>query len=190
MNNELPRTDPRILRTRQLLRDAVIELLEEMEIEKISVNRIAERAQINRVTFYQHYRDLPDMLVKMSDAMIEEIQQVMSNYPEAAEKEEWPLLENLLKHIAENARFYKVMLTSRQVTIFTDRLFSLLSEIISARLDKKQGDPGIRATNVQREIAIWYGSSALIGTIVAWLRKDMPYSPAYLVKQIILLRAQ
>lgn len=51
MNNTTQRTDPRVLRTRQLLRDAVIELLEEMDIEKISVNRIAERAKINRVTF-------------------------------------------------------------------------------------------------------------------------------------------
>ena len=36
------RTDPRILRTRQLLKDAFVDLLQEMDIEKISVNRIAQ----------------------------------------------------------------------------------------------------------------------------------------------------
>ncbi|WP_342437181.1 TetR-like C-terminal domain-containing protein [Paenibacillus sp. FSL L8-0436] len=89
-----------------------------------------------------------------------------------------------------NARFYKVILTSRQITIFTDRLFKLLSEMIAERLERKQGDPGDSSANIQREIAIWYGSAALIGTIVAWLRKDMPYTPSYLARQITLLRSQ
>ncbi|WP_438494808.1 TetR-like C-terminal domain-containing protein [Paenibacillus sp. IHBB 3054] len=190
MNKTTSRTDPRILRTRQLLRNAVIELLEEMDIEKISVNRIAERAKINRVTFYLHYRDLPDMLEKMADDMVEDIHQVVNNHSELADKEDWPLLENLLKHIEENARFYKVILTSRQITIFTDRLFKLLSEMIAERLERKQGDPGDSSANIQREIAIWYGSAALIGTIVAWLRKDMPYTPSYLARQITLLPSQ
>nr|WP_311625572.1 hypothetical protein [Peribacillus simplex] len=36
-------TDPRILRTRQLIKDAFVELLEEMDVQKITVNRLAER---------------------------------------------------------------------------------------------------------------------------------------------------
>ncbi|MBW4084596.1 TetR/AcrR family transcriptional regulator [Paenibacillus sp. S150] len=190
MDNPTNRTDPRVLRTRQLLRNAVIELLEEMDIEKISVNRIAERAKINRVTFYLHYRDIPDMLDKMADEMVEDIQQVLNNYSGLEDQEEWPLLENLLKHIGENSRFYKVILTTRQITVFSDRLFKLLSEIIVGRLEKKQSIPGIPAANIQREIAIWYGSAALIGTIVAWLRKDMPYTPSFLARQITALRSQ
>lgn len=84
MDKEMQRLDPRVLRTRQLLKNALVELLEEMEIEKISVNRIAERAGINRVTFYLHYRDLPDMLEKMADEMVEDIYKVVSNHPEQA----------------------------------------------------------------------------------------------------------
>src|SRR5690348_3590113 len=67
MNASTPRTDPRIVRTRKMLRDALVELLEEMDIEKISVNRLTQRATINRVTFYLHYRDISDMLEKMAD---------------------------------------------------------------------------------------------------------------------------
>lgn len=190
MDNTTPRIDPRVLRTRQLLRNAVIELLEEMDIEKISVNRLAERAQINRVTFYLHYRDIPDMLEKMADEMVEDIQKVLDDHSKLEESDEWPLLENLLKHIEQNARFYKIIFTTRQVTVFTDRLFKLQSELINDRLEKRQSPPGLTESNIQREIAIWYGSSALIGTIVAWLRKDMPYTPQYLAKQITMLRSQ
>ncbi|AIQ57066.1 TetR/AcrR family transcriptional regulator [Paenibacillus borealis] len=192
MTKTPPHTDPRVLRTRQLLRDAVIDLMEEMSIEKISVNRIAERAKINRVTFYLHYRDIPDMLEKMADDMAEDVLQVVSGYmenPEAAEGEQWPMLERLLTHIAENAKFYKIVLTSRKSTIFTDRLFKLMADIIATRVQRRLATRAASEVTVQKDIAVWYGSAALIGTIIAWLREDMPYSPQYLAKQITSLRS-
>lgn len=192
MDNKTPRTDPRIIRTRQLLRDAFVELLEEMDIEKISVNRLAERATINRVTFYLHYRDIPDMLVKMADDMIEDIRQVLDNTKlnlKSAEEEEWQMLVSLLEHIAKHAKFYKVILASNRTTIFTDRLLTLHTELVTERIERMGSDSFISTANIQKDIAIWYGSSALIGTIIAWLRKDMPYTPHFLAKQFYLLRS-
>lgn len=192
MGNRTSRTDPRILRTRQLLKDAFVELLQEMDIEKISVNRIAERATINRVTFYLHYRDIPDMLEKMADEMIEDINGILNHAPgnqNPTEEEDWPLLLNLLEHIAEHAKFYKVILASKRTPIFTERLLKLLTELITARVERMGSESFISTAGIQKEIAIWYGSSALIGTIVVWLRKDMPYTPLYLAKQFTLLRS-
>ena len=191
MNNPTSRTDPRILRTRQLIKDAVIELLQEMDIEKISVNRLAERATINRVTFYLHYRDIPDMLEKIADEMDQDIRQVMNDNSEGSilsDDDDFLLLVSLLKHIQEHAKFYKVILSSKQSTVFTDRLLKLITEMISARLERKKTDSNNDTENIQRDITIWYGSSALIGTIVAWVRKDMPYTPLFLAKQISMLR--
>ncbi|UUZ94011.1 TetR/AcrR family transcriptional regulator [Paenibacillus sp. P25] len=186
------RTDPRILRTRQLLRDSFIELLQEMDIEKISVNRLAERATINRVTFYLHYRDIPDMLEKMADEMVEEIQGVMKKTPanpDSPEEEELAMLIHLLEHIAEHAKFYKVILAMKRIPIFTDRSLKPLTELITAKIEQMEGGSSLSATGVQKDIAIWYGSSALIGTIVAWLRNDMPYTPQFLAKQFFMLRS-
>jgi AcrR family transcriptional regulator len=191
MDNRTTRIDPRVLRTRQLLKDAFVELLQEMDIEKISVNRIAERATINRVTFYLHYRDIPDMLEKMADEMIEDINRILTNATanqHTKEEEDWPMLVNLLEHFAEHAMFYKVVLASRRTPIFTDRMLRLLTELVTSRIER-MGDESVLATaGIQKDIAIWYGSSALIGTIVAWLRQDMPYTPVYLAKQFILMR--
>ncbi|MRN52174.1 TetR/AcrR family transcriptional regulator [Paenibacillus monticola] len=193
MNNTTPRTDPRILRTRQLIKDAVIELLQEMDIEKISVNRLAERATINRVTFYLHYRDIPDMLEKMADEMVQDIRQVMNRNPlnlNSTDEEDLLILVRMLEHIQEHAEFYKVILTSQQSTVFRDRLLSVITEMISTRLERGESDSNISTENIQKDITIWYGSSALIGTIIAWLRKDMPYTPLFLARQIALLRSQ
>ncbi|MEC0172105.1 TetR/AcrR family transcriptional regulator [Paenibacillus graminis] len=194
MNNTTPRTDPRVLRTRELLKDAVVELMEEMNVQKISVNRIAERAKINRVTFYLHYKDIPDMLEKMADEMVEDITKVVNSEDagnsEPGEHEDWPVLENLLKYIAANARFYKTVLASRRSSIFSDRLFNLIADMIAARVEKKERPADASTVAIQKDVAVWYGSAALIGTIIAWLRNDMPYTPQYLAKQITSLRHQ
>jgi len=54
----------------------------------VTVNRLAERATINRITFYLHYRDIPDMLEKMADDMIEEFSTVIKNTPAVGQTSE------------------------------------------------------------------------------------------------------
>jgi len=191
MKQDKPRIDPRIVRTRQLLKDAFVDLLQEMEIEKISVNRIAERATINRVTFYLHYRDIPDMLEKMADEMIEDIQNVLNLKPlnpSSGEEKDSLVLVSLLEHIAEHAKFYKVVLGSRRMPIFTERLLRMVSETIMKKLENER-ESYITKAGIQKDIAIWYGSAALLGTIVSWLRNDMPYTPQFLAQQYSLLRS-
>lgn len=48
-------TDPRVRRTRQWIRDALTELLQEKPFAAISITDLTKRAGIARVTFYQHY---------------------------------------------------------------------------------------------------------------------------------------
>src|SRR6202140_3022765 len=57
LHSDCERLDPRIRRTRQLLQDALRNLLEEKEFDKISVQDITEAATVNRATFYAHYED-------------------------------------------------------------------------------------------------------------------------------------
>lgn len=183
------RLDPRIVRTRRMLRDAFVELLEEMDVEKISVNKLAERATINRVTFYLHYRDIPDMMEKMADDMIDEINAIVqpdeSNAPQ--DQHENKTLR-LLEHIAQHYKFYKVILAAKRTTVFTERLLGLLTKMVTANVERADRNSALSDSGIQKDIAIWYGSAALIGTIIAWLREDMPYTPAFLAKQFNLFR--
>ena len=57
LHKDCERLDPRIRRTRQLLQDALRNLLEQKEFDKISVQDITEAATLNRATFYAHYAD-------------------------------------------------------------------------------------------------------------------------------------
>ena len=59
--------DPRVKRTRKLLEEAFVALLAEKTFHRISVQDIAERATVNRATFYAHFEDkfaLMDQLIR------------------------------------------------------------------------------------------------------------------------------
>jgi AcrR family transcriptional regulator len=60
-------TDPRILRSRRMLIDALTRLLAKKEFEDISVQEIADEATLNRATFYLHYPDKGALLHALSD---------------------------------------------------------------------------------------------------------------------------
>ncbi|MED4054553.1 TetR-like C-terminal domain-containing protein [Niallia taxi] len=183
-------TDPRIVRTRHLIKEAFVDLLKEMDIEKMTVSKIAARATISRVTFYLHYRDIPDMLEKMADDMIEDIQQILYARTEKqySSNADWLVLTSLLEHFAEHSSFYKETLGSRKTPIFMERLSNELTKMITERIKEKgNAKIGNGDEEIQTDIAMWYGSSALIGTIVAWLRNDLPYTPHFLAKQFYLL---
>ncbi|MBB3150915.1 AcrR family transcriptional regulator [Paenibacillus endophyticus] len=162
MSTKSQRTDSRVLRTRQLIRDAFIELLHELELEKITVNRIAERATINRVTFYLHYRDIPDMIDSLAEDMINEMQAILKDAHNQTGFS-MQIIVKLLEHIAENSNFYKVLLASKRIPVFTERLMELIADLITSRMNMREASSTL---NVQKDIAIWYGSAAFIGTNV------------------------
>lgn len=70
------KTDLRVKKTILAIGDAFLDLLDEKPFEKIQINDIAERAMINRGTFYLHYKDKYDLLEKTQDYMIEEIKRL------------------------------------------------------------------------------------------------------------------
>jgi AcrR family transcriptional regulator len=59
-------TDPRILRSRRMLMDALATLLIKKEFEDISIQEIADEATLNRATFYLHYPDKNALLQAMT----------------------------------------------------------------------------------------------------------------------------
>jgi AcrR family transcriptional regulator len=66
LHQQCEKLDPRIRRTRGLLQDALRNLLERKEFDKISVQDITEAATLNRATFYAHYADKFALLGEMT----------------------------------------------------------------------------------------------------------------------------
>lgn len=72
MNEEIQ--DRRVKRTKMLLQNALVDLMLEKAVGKISVKELTQQADVNRSTFYLHYLDIYDMLEQMENEFVETIQ--------------------------------------------------------------------------------------------------------------------
>ena len=66
--------DRRIKRTKMLLQNALVDLMLEKAVGKISVKELTQKADVNRSTFYLHYLDIYDMREQMENEFVETIQ--------------------------------------------------------------------------------------------------------------------
>ena len=66
--------DRRIKRTKMLLQNALVDLMLEKAVGKISVKELTQKADVNRSRFYLHYLDIYDMLEQMENEFVETIQ--------------------------------------------------------------------------------------------------------------------
>jgi AcrR family transcriptional regulator len=70
---ETETTDPRILRSRRMLMEALARLLMKKEFEDISIQEIADEATLNRATFYLHYPDKNALLQAMTESRFRDL---------------------------------------------------------------------------------------------------------------------
>lgn len=66
----MAKTDRRIQRTRELLQKALIDLIGERGYDAITIQDIAERANVGRTTFYAHYSTKDDLLMSCHEAIL------------------------------------------------------------------------------------------------------------------------
>lgn len=186
MSENTKKTDPRKVRTQALLREALIALMQEKPLEKISVKNLIERAQITRSTFYLHYLDKDDFIDKT-------ITQVLAEYEKRVQYfDELPYSEAILKrgkvffeYMSENADFYRAMLGSNGVPAFRIRLQQIgLNYFYKRYLPPMQNSANFEY-NHHLDFAVLanYIVSAKIGCVDYWLNSGMKLSPDFLAQR-------
>ena len=70
--------DRRVKYTKKIIKECFFELLNEKEINKITVSELCTKADINRATFYRYYIDIYDLLEKIQDDFINELKLISS----------------------------------------------------------------------------------------------------------------
>jgi AcrR family transcriptional regulator len=189
MSKKLEKLDPRVIRTRQMLCDALVSLIAEKGFDAITVQDIADRATLNRATFYLHYQDKHDLLVKSLRNAIDEL---MTDIGASTDEQgqlifESPLrpIKTIFEHVAQHARFYQVMLSAEGVPAFSAGVRDYMAEVTLRWLSATQPQP--QRSRVPLEIVASSLSWSLLGILIWWLEHDMPHSPEYMAGQFRLL---
>ena len=100
-------SDLRVRRTQKLLREALIELIEEQGFEALTVREITERAMVSRAAFYRNYHDKYDLVERIFDEAMQALFDAVAVPSSAHPPQIWI---KFFEHIAEYERLYRALL--------------------------------------------------------------------------------
>ena len=170
------RVDPRVLRTRRLLQDALLALARERSLDEISVADVADRATVNRSTFYQHYPDTDTLLADALDAQAAlvgaDLTQIQSGTGSGVTPD---VLVRYATHVSENVALYRSALGEHGSPVAVTRLRRRIGELAREGLELHGTPPALAGLPLPIAAAALAGS--VIGVLVAWLERD-PLPPA------------
>lgn len=169
--------DRRIRKTKDVLKKSLIALMGEKSINSITVKELCEKADINRGTFYLHYKDVFHMLEEIEKELYEEFQDMILSHEISPDKiETKPILEDIFTFIAQNSDFCMVVLCERGDMVFVKKIVSIIYE-------KGYSDWSNIFKKNDKELFNKYYSFILygaIGLIDYWLKNGLKESPEYM----------
>src|SRR5882757_3048006 len=80
MSTEQPR-DRRVRRTRRQLQQALLQLLRDEPLSKITISQIAARADVSRQAFYLHFSSKEELLLSHIDDVFDDIRATVLSSP-------------------------------------------------------------------------------------------------------------
>ncbi len=180
------RNDRRVRYTKMILKQTLIELLEKKTIEKITVKEICDLADLNRSTFYAHFKDPYDLLGQIEEELLGELNTHIKklNFI-GSETESHQLLETIFQYILDNADLCRALLGENGDLSFQKEIMMIIQEQRMVQW-KRLGefDPEIF------EYITLFGVNGSIGVIQKWLQSGMKKSASEMASFIIKLTYQ
>ena len=173
-----PTIDRRIKYTKAQLENAMVELLKSNHISKITVTSLCDIADINRSTFYSHYKDQYDLLERMSRDAVDNITLYLESFGGGGET---PVsdtnLSILLDYAKSNAELFKAFLSENCDTVFQKDIMKLF-HIIPMFFN-------IDANERTSEYLTGFMLAGCISILKRWLLEGMPESTQEMSEMIL-----
>ena len=165
--------DRRVWHTREVLGDALVELMHEKPFETITVQHVLDRAEVGRSTFYTHYRDKDDLFLSDVEDFWEGMSSHLSRCGEASDRVA-PVRE-LFAHVADVREFHAALVASGKIHDVLELGQGHFARGIEQRFAELPRGRGIA---VERRAALAHAlAGALMSLMSWWIDRGMPAAP-------------
>ena len=158
--------DRRIQRTRRFLSDALMILILEKGYEAVTIQEVVDRANIGRATFYLHFKDKEELLLKSLEQIMDELAERIDKAK--AEGGVFPA-ELIFQHAGENATFYSVLLGGQGGQLIFRQLRRRIAERAKVHL-------ALVVPAGELDLVANHFAGSLLMMLAWWLENEMPYS--------------
>lgn len=178
------KTDLRVIKTRNVLYKALIDLMKEKLFEEIKVSDICNKALVNRSTFYAHYQDKYELLQDFLNFLQKEfVKELEKNNEKLSIKEYYiKLISLFLDHIEDKKDIYNSIMINNRNSIMMDILLSVVNTDILKRLELDE-----TKTNIPKEVIAKFYLGGVINIGIEWISGTGKYTKEDLINYLNVL---
>lgn len=164
--------DRRSRRTRTMLHNALLQLLEIKPLNKITITELTALADVNRATFYAHYMDIYEMFDELKLELIESIKEIIARHgDEIAANDFGPLTREIFQFSDSHEHMFSLIVGSQGDATYADIIKSI-DEYCTRTIDPVSiASPVPNADRETVELVRSYQFSYIAGGIVSVLRE-------------------
>ena len=169
----------RVRMTKQLMKDALLELLEQQNLANISVTAICETADVHRSTFYKYYTDPTDLLMEIEQDFLNRVPIPPQELDEQNQEQFLETMTAYYDGVKEHKKAYRILLGESTGNSFASTLVEYLCSgnvLVGEESDEPTG------CLVRRYIA-----SGTVGMLREWVDKDCPVSSRIIAEMMYFL---
>ncbi len=170
INNE----DGRVKRTKKLIRKGLVDLAQTKRINKITVKELTDYIEINRGTFYLHYKDIFDLVDSLENELYDDFDKKLSSFtPETLLTTPVDVCEALCSHFFEHKDLYSTFIGVNGDAHFAfqigDRFNKSVHDIFKELFPKMN--------DADYDLAYSYGKFGLVGITHIWFNEYPEKTP-------------
>ena len=176
--------DLRIVKTRNLIYQTLLELMKEKTFEEIKVSDICSKAMINRSTFYAHYEDKYELLVDFINNLKEELIIELNKNENNLNTREYyiKLIRLFLDHIENKKNIYNSIMINNRNSIMMDILLSVVNDDLLKKI--KSNDIN---SKIPSDIIAKFYLGGVMNLGVEWLRDSTKYTKEEIINYLEIL---
>lgn len=171
--------DPRAIRTQEMLKEALLTLLQEgHSLHQISIQKLTQRANLNRTTFYLHYQNISELKEHLTNDIFQVLTDKIENLTSTFDRNRQQHLLQLLDYLLEQRNHILALVQFEQIE---KHLLLLMKDLIVVRRSNSKSigrkvvvDPDVK-------------TASIVGIIMWWLKDGLHLDSTYIAEQINLM---
>ncbi len=179
-----PQKNLRLRRTQKLLREALIELIEEKGFDALTVGEIAGRALVSRAAFYRNYQDKYDLVEQIFAEAMSDLYSAVADLGHEHPPQIWV---RFFEHIAEYERLYRALLGRKGSPWFVLKMRASMVDLVKAHGPLPDGQPVAGRSPFADAFVPDLVSTMFVEAITWWLEQGKPYPPQEMATRCALL---
>ncbi|WNC16998.1 TetR/AcrR family transcriptional regulator [Brevibacillus brevis] len=172
----MAKVDRRILKSQEAIKKALLELMSEKNLDDITIQEIADRANVNRATVYLHYMDKFDLLDKIIEEHMNKLRELCRSASDLTFQEGnyvW------FDYFEKNFLFFSTMLTTKSAATFRSRFLELVVQEYKVEVDVTNG----KNQGIREDVLLQFFGAAVVGAVEWWILNGMPVPSRLMAEQ-------